>query len=327
LKSRPKVLVTRRLPDPAMDRLRSVFDLDVNRRERNLTAREILERIEDQDGLLCMLTDRIGKPVIAAGRSLRVIANYAVGYNNIDVRLCTERGISVTNTPGVLTETTADLAFALLISAARRIPEADRFMRAGRFKGWEPELFLGEDVFGKTIGIIGLGRIGQAVARRARGFDMRAVYYEPKRFGRGLEKKLGVEYRSLDRLLRESDFITIHLPLTPGTRHLISRREFALMKQTAILVNTSRGPVIDEPALVQALRGGRIAAAGLDVYEREPNLTARLAKLPNTVLLPHIGSATFATRTKMAMMCVENLVCVLVKGRKPPNLVNPQIYK
>jgi glyoxylate reductase len=327
LKSRPKVLVTRRLPDPAMDRLRSVFDLDVNRRERNLTAREILERIEDQDGLLCMLTDRIGKPVIAAGRSLRVIANYAVGYNNIDVRLCTERGISVTNTPGVLTETTADLAFALLISAARRIPEADRFMRAGRFKGWEPELFLGEDVFGKTIGIIGLGRIGQAVARRARGFDMRAVYYEPKRFGRGLEKKLGVEYRSLDRLLRESDFITIHLPLTPGTRHLISRREFALMKQTAILVNTSRGPVIDEPALVQALRGGRIATAGLDVYEREPNLTARLAKLPNAVLLPHIGSATFATRTKMAMMCVENLVCVLVKGRKPPNLVNPQVYE
>lgn len=327
MKSRPKVLVTRRLPDPAMDRLRSVFDLDVNRRERNLTAREILDRIKDQDGLLCMLTDRIGKPVIAAGRSLKVIANYAVGYNNIDVRLCTERGISVTNTPGVLTETTADLAFALLISAARRIPEADRFVRAGRFKGWEPELFLGEDVFGKTIGIIGLGRIGQAVARRARGFDMRAIYYEPKRFVRQVEKKLGVEYCSLDRLLRESDFITIHLPLTPATRHLISRREFALMKQTAILVNTSRGPVIDEPALVQALRGGRIAAAGLDVYENEPRLAAGLAKLPNAVLLPHIGSATIATRTKMAMMCMENLVCVLVKGRKPPNLVNPQVYE
>jgi glyoxylate reductase len=327
MKTRPRVLVTRSLPGPAIDRLKEVFRVEINRCDRGMTPVELISRIRDKDGLLCLLTDRVDKTAISAGSRLRVIANYAVGFNNIDVGAATERGIYVTNTPGVLTETTADLAFALLISASRRIPEADRFVRSGRFKGWEPELKLGMDVFGKTIGIIGLGRIGQAVARRARGFDMKVIYYEPKRFERSVEKKLRAEYRPLDRLLRESDFITIHLPLTAETRRLISRRKFALMKRTAVLVNTARGPVVDEPALAEALRKKRIFGAGLDVYENEPRLAAGLAVLPNVVLLPHIGSATFATRSKMAMMCVENLVCVLVKGRKPPNLVNPQVLR
>jgi glyoxylate reductase len=327
VKNKPKVLLTHRLPEPAIDRLRKYFRLDVNPYDRGMTSRELLARVRDKDGLLSLLTDTIDRKVVAAGKKLRVIANYAVGFNNIDLKAATVRKIAVTNTPGVLTETTADLTFALILAAGRRIAQADRFLRAGKFRGWSPELFLGEDVYGKTLGIIGLGRIGRAVARRARGFDMTVIYYEPKRFGRNLEREAGALYQALDALLRRSDFVTIHLPLTRETKHLISHREFAMMKKTAILINTSRGPVVDERALARALKTNRIAGAGLDVYEREPLVEPELRKSPNAVLLPHIGSATRATRTKMALMAADSIIAVLVKNKRPLNIVNPQIYE
>jgi glyoxylate reductase len=327
MKKKPKILLTRRLPKPAIDRLRKYFRLDVNPYDRGMTSRELLALVRDKDGLLSLLTDTIDRTVIAAGEKLRIIANYAVGFNNIDLKAATARKIAVTNTPDVLTETTADLTFALILAAGRRVAQADRFLRAGKFRGWSPELFLGEDVYGKTLGIIGLGRIGRAVARRARGFDMQVIYYEPKRFDRDLEREAGAVYQTLDALLRRSDFVTIHLPLTRETKHLISYREFAMMKKTAVLINTSRGPVVDERALALALRTNRIAGAGLDVYEREPSVEPELIRSPNAVLLPHIGSATRATRTKMALMAADSIIAVLVKNKRPTNIVNPQIYE
>ncbi|MCX7716173.1 MAG: D-glycerate dehydrogenase, partial [Endomicrobia bacterium] len=260
-------------------------------------------------------------------KNLKIIANYAVGFNNIDVKEATSRKIPVTNTPGVLTETTADLAFALLMSVARRIVESDRFLREGKFKGWAPMLFLGNDIYGKTIGIIGFGRIGQAVAKRALGFDMKVLYYDTNRVKPEIEKKYSAIYKSLSELLKESDFISIHVPLTQETYHLISDKEFDLMKPTSYLINTSRGPVVDEKALVRALKNKKIAGAALDVFENEPEVEAELIDMPNTVLVPHIGSATIETRTKMALMAAENIIAVLVENKIPPNIVNPEIYK
>jgi len=326
MKRKPWVLLTRCLPSAVMDRLRRSFILDVNRTDRSLGKRELMKRLPAVDGLLCMLTDRIDRAVIEVAPKLRVIANYAVGFNNVDLEAASRRNIFVTNTPGVLTETTADLTFGLILAASRRIAEGDTLVRAGKFKGWEPMLLLGSDVHGRTLGIIGLGRIGQAVARRGLGFNMRIIYYEPKRLALTVEHETGAQYRALNALLKESDIISIHLPLTPETRHLISDREFRLMKPDCVVVNTSRGPVIDERALVRALRRKLIAAAGLDVYEREPRLAAGLNRLPNAVLVPHIGSASLATRTEMGMVCVNNLISVLIKNRRPSNLVNPEAY-
>lgn len=305
----------------------------VGSKDRNLSCSELLEAVRGRDAIIPLLSDRIDEKVLdAASPPCRIIANYAVGYNNIDVPAATKRGVLVTNTPGVLTDTTADLAWALLMTAARRTAEADRFMRANcstgfpgwnGWSGWKPEEFLGVDVAGGTIGIIGAGRIGTEVARRATGFKMSILYCDVGP-NEALEREFGARRCDLDTLLEEADFVSVHVPLSDETHHLIGGREFALMKRTAVLVNTSRGPVVDEAALVEALRSGRIAAAGLDVYEREPELTPGLAALPNVVIVPHIGSATTETRAKMARMAAENVVAAL-EGRTPPNLVNTEV--
>jgi len=262
----------------------------------------------------------------AAGPQLKIIANYAVGFDNIDVDAATKRGIMVSNTPGVLTDTTADLAWALILATARRVVEGDKFLRHGKFKGWKPMLLLGTDVHHATLGIIGFGNIGKAVARRAIGFDMKVIYYSAHRAPLEVEEKLDVEYRSLDDLLREADFISIHVPLTKETQHLIGERELKMMKKEAYLINTARGPIVDEKALAKALKEGWIRGAGLDVFEREPEVEPELLELDNVVLLPHLGSASYDTRAKMATMAAENVVSAL-NGEVPPNLVNREVVK
>ncbi|HID90826.1 TPA: D-glycerate dehydrogenase [Candidatus Bathyarchaeota archaeon] len=320
-----KVFVTRRIPEPGLELLRKECEVTINPEDRVLAKDEIIKNVKGKDGLLCLLTDKIDAEVMDAEPKLKVISNYAVGYDNIDVEAATKRGIAVTNTPGVLTDAVADLAWALLMSIARRIVEADRFVRAGRWKGWAPMLMLGGAVHGRTLGIVGLGRIGSAVARRARGFDMKVLYHDVVR-REGLERELGLEHVPLEELLRRSDYVTLHVPLLPATYHLIGERELGLMKRSAYLINTSRGPVVDEAALARALEEGRIAGAALDVYEREPKVHESLLRLDNVVLVPHIGSATIETRTKMAMMAAENLLAVL-KGKIPPSLVNKEVLK
>jgi glyoxylate reductase len=257
---------------------------------------------------------------------LKVIANYAVGFNNIDIKAATERGIAVANTPGVLTETTADLAWALLMAVARRIVESDKFMRSGKFRGWAPMLYLGNDVHNKTLGVLGFGRIGRAVARRASGFNMRVLYSGGKRASEEDERTYNAVFCSLETLLRESDFISLHVPLTESTRHLIGGEQFDMMKESAILINTARGPVVDEKALVWALKERKIAGAGLDVYEQEPGFESELAEMDNVVMVPHIGSASVSTRTKMAMMVASGAIDVL-EGRMPAHLVNPEVWE
>jgi glyoxylate reductase len=277
------------------------------------------------DGLLPLLTETIDVEVMDAGENLKVVSNYAVGFNNIDVGAATERGIYVTNTPGILTDTTADCAFALLMAAARRIPEADRHVRAKKWiHAWGPSMFIGSDVNGKTLGVVGLGRIGSAVAKRARGFNMKIIYNDVSR-REDLEGELGITYRPLDEVLAESDFLSMHVPLTEETRHMIGEDQLSRMKRTAFLINTSRGPVVDENALYKALRDGVIAGAGLDVFEEEPiDPDSPLLQLDNVVLTPHIASASVETRTKMAVTAAINLVSVL-QGKEPPNLVNPEV--
>ena len=322
-----RILVTRRVPEAGLDVLRRFSpEVDLFPHDRAMTRAELFETIGDKDGLLCLLTDRIDKEFLDAAPKLRAIANYAVGFNNIDIDAATQRRIPVTNTPGVLTETTADLAWALLMDVARRLSEGDRFTRAGRFRGWAPMLLLGGDIHGKTLGIIGMGRIGQAVAKRASGFDMRILYTDVNSLPPEQETALSAAKTDLESLLRESDFVTIHVPLTKETRHLIGAKELKIMKSTAYLVNTSRGPVIDEKALADALVKKRIAGAGLDVFEREPHIEPELFNRNNVVLLPHIGSASAETRSRMAVIAAENLVAGL-KGEKPPNCLNPEIYK
>jgi lactate dehydrogenase-like 2-hydroxyacid dehydrogenase len=255
-----------------------------------------------------------------------VISNVAVGFDNVDVPAATAKGILVTNTPDVLTDTTADLAFALLLAAARRLVEGHHFVHSGQWTKWRIDLLVGQDVHHRTLGIFGMGRIGQAVARRARGFSMRLLYHDLRRAPEAVERELGVEYVEPEQLLREADFVSLHVPLSAETRHLIGARELSLMKPTAILVNSSRGPVVDEAALAEALAGRRIAAAGLDVFEREPQVEPLLLKLENVVLAPHIGSASVDTRLKMCMMAVENAAAA-VNGRRPPNLLNPEVWR
>lgn len=320
-----RILITRMLPGDALDRLTG-YKIVLHREDRAISRTELLEAIHGADGLLCLLTDTIDEEVMAAaGPDLKVIANYAVGYNNIDVAAATRRGIMVTNTPGVLTEATADMAWALLFAAARRVAEGDRLTRAGLFEGWSPTLLLGADIRRRTLGLVGLGRIGEAMVRPAQGFEMRVVYYDPQRRSPEDEAALGVAYLPLAELLAKADFVSIHVPLLPETRHLLDEEAFRSMKKTAILVNTSRGPVLDERALVKALREGWIAGAGLDVFEDEPRLAPGLAECERVVLAPHIASATWETRTRMAAMAVENLLAGL-EGRRPANLVNPEAW-
>lgn len=320
------VLVTRRIPDAGLDILSKEVDLDIYEGDAPVPRDELIRRIKGKHGLLCLLSDRIDRDVMeAAGPQLKIISNYAVGYNNIDVEEATRRGILVTNTPGVLTDATADLTWALIMACARRIPESDRFVREGKFVGWGPMLMLGYEVYGRTIGIIGLGDIGTAVARRARGFGMRILYHNRKRNIDG-EREVGAVYAPLDTLLRESDFVTIHVPLTPETFHLIGEKEIGLMKKNAILINVARGEVVDEKALISALKENRIAYAGLDVYENEPQINPELFSLDNVVLTPHTGSATYESRNRMAVMAAENLLAGL-KGKRPPNLVNTRVWK
>ncbi len=324
---RPKVLLTRRLPQPGIELLERHVDLFINPLDVSMSRQDMITGIKDKDGLICLLNDKVDAEVIDAAKHLKIIANYAVGYNNIDVQAATKRKIPITNTPGVLTETTADLTFALILSAARRIVEADRYLREGKFKGWAPMLMLGNDVYNRTLGIIGFGRIGRAVAQRAKGFHMKIIYYEPVKLSHDIEKKYSAEYRSIDDLLKESDFVTIHTLLVESTHHLISEKEFSLMKKTAYIINTARGPIVDEKALVRVLKERMIAGCALDVFENEPEVEKELIEMPNTVLVPHIGSASIETRTKMALMVAENVIAVLVQKGRAPNVVNPEIYE
>lgn len=318
------VFVTRRLPEPGIKMLEDRYEVEVNPYDRVLSKDEILTGVKDKDALLCLLTDTIDRDIIDAGSNLKIISNYAVGYNNINVDYATAKKIIVTNTPGVLTETTADLVFSLLMAVARRIPEGDRFMRKGKFKGWAPELMLGTDVHGKTLGIIGLGRIGVEVAKRAIGFDMEVIYYNSKRKP-DLEQELGVKSAELNELLQKSDFITLHVPLTSDTKGMIGKRELELMKSSAYLINTSRGEVVDEKALIAALRGKRIRGAGLDVFWGEPtDVNSELYGLENAVLAPHIGSASFETRSKMAEMAAQAIIDAL-EGKRPEHIVNSEV--
>jgi glyoxylate reductase len=314
------VFVTRQIPEPGLELLRKRCEIvDVNPEDRVLGKHELIQSIRGRDGVLCSLTDRIDAEVLEAARGTKGFANYAVGYDNIDVKRAAELGIQVTNTPGILTDATADLAWALLLAAGRRIAEGDRMMRAGEFGSWAPMMLLGADVVRRTLGIVGAGRIGSAVAMRSVGFRMRVLYCDTRR-NEEIERAVDAKRVDLSTLLRESDFVSLHVAFTPETHHLIGAPQLAMMKPTAVLINTSRGAVIDESALVAALRERQIAAAGLDVYEEEPRLKPGLAELPNVVLAPHIGSATIETRSRMALLAAENLIAML-EGRRPPNLV------
>jgi glyoxylate reductase len=318
--NKPKVFLTRELPAAVMARLAEEVELTVNPDDRVLSKEEIIEGVKGKDALLCLLTDPIDREVLSANPDLKIVANYAVGYNNIDVKAAAEMGIPVSNTPGVLTETSADLAFALIMAVSRRVVEADAYLRTGQWGGWGPLQFLGPDVYGSTLGIIGLGRIGKAVARRAKGFDMNVKYWNRTRLSMEEEQRENCEYMPLEELLQAADFVSLHVAYAPETHHLISQRELGLMKKGAVLINTSRGAVVDEKALVTALKEGEIWGAGLDVFEHEPEVEKELLTMKNVVLLPHLGSASVATRTKMGMIAIDNILAAC-KGEPIPNLV------
>jgi len=323
---RAKVLVTRELPEAAL-RLLGGHELDVHRGETPWSKAELMARLADKDALVCQLTQKVDAEVLAAGAKLRVVANVAVGYDNIDLGAATARGIAVTNTPGVLDETTADFTWALILGVARRVVEGDRLARSGEWRGWDLLLLVGADVHGKTLGILGLGRIGRRVAERARGFAMRVLYHDAVRAAAEVERELGLEWvETKEELLQQADFVTLHVPLLPETRHLISRAELSWMKPTAYLINASRGPVVDEAALAEALEKKQIAGAALDVFENEPTIHPKLLQQPTVLLAPHIASASVETRTRMAVMAAENVVAVL-SGRRPANLVNAEVWK
>jgi glyoxylate reductase len=322
---KPKVFLTRELPPKAMERLRKETELEMNKEDRVLTKGEIIQGLRGKDALLCLLTDLIDEEVLSANPDLQVVANYAVGFNNIDVEAATKLGIPVSNTPGVLTETSADLTFALILSVGRRIPESDKYLRTGQWKGWGPLQFLGTDIHGSTLGIIGMGRIGKALVKRAIGFGMEVKYWNRTRLTEEEEKLMGVKFLPFTDLLQEADFISLHVAYNQETHHLISAREFQSMKSTAVLINTSRGAVVDEKALVKALQSGQIWGAGLDVFENEPEVEPELLEMNQVVILPHLGSATIATRTKMAMIAIDNLLAV-IQGEPAPNLVNKEVY-
>ena len=322
--SLPKVYITRPLPTKAVERLAARYDVKMRGEDAPLDPAQLAESCREIEGLMATGV-RVSEDVVAQAPRLRAVANVGVGYDNIDVAACTRRRIPVTNTPDVLTETTADLAFALLLAAPRRLVECDRYVREGQWQSSRWELLWGSDIHGKTLGVYGLGRIGKAVVRRARGFSMRVNYYDVVRAAPALEEELGAQFVDRETLLREADFLTLHVPLTPETHHLIGARELSMLKPTAFLINAARGKCVDEAALVEALQAKRLAGAGLDVFENEPHVHPELLRLPNVVLAPHVGSATAQTRLAMAMLAVENLLAAL-EGRRPPNLVNPEIY-
>jgi len=318
------ILITRHLPEAAPSALRAAgHTLTLNPHDRPLTPAELLDLSATADALLLMLTDKIDAQFLEKRPNLKAIANYAVGYNNIDIPACTARKIGVSNTPGVLTNATAEIAWTLLMAAARRAGEGERLVRTKTWAGWEPLQLLGMDVVGRTLGLIGAGRIGARVAKMAAGFDMKLLYHNRK--PNPDMEALGAQFVPLNTLLALSDFISLHVPLSDATRHLLGPAQFKLMKPTAILINTARGPVIDEAALVAALQSKTIFAAGLDVYEHEPALHPGLYELDNAILLPHLGSATIETRNKMAHMAADNLLAMLA-GKRPPNPVNPELW-
>jgi glyoxylate reductase len=322
---KPKVLATRPLFPAAQEILNATCDVDYWTVPERISREELLRRIKDKEALVCLLTEKVDLTLLSAAPKLRIASNVAVGFDNIDVSACTKRGVVATNTPGVLDETTADFAWTLLMAVARRVIEGEALARSGNWKGWDLDQLVGTDVWGKTLGIVGFGRIGKAMARRALGFNMRVLYADAVRAPETVEKELRAEYKGISDLLSQSDFVSIHVPLLPETRGLFDASRFHKMKPTAFLINTSRGPVVDEAALVHALEAGKIAGAALDVFENEPFIHAGL-KRSNVVLAPHIASASIETRTKMACMAAQNVVALFTRQR-PPNMLNPEVFK
>jgi lactate dehydrogenase-like 2-hydroxyacid dehydrogenase len=323
---KPRILVTRATFDDVIDKLRERFEVEDNQKDdAPWGADELRRRLADKDGVLPTGSDRIDAALLDAAPRLKAVCNIAVGYNNIDIAACNARGIVATNTPGVLDETTADTTWVLLMAAARRITEAERWLRAGNWKGWKNDQFLGVDVHHATLGIVGMGRIGQAIAQRAKGFSMRVIYHNRKRLPAKIERATGARYVSLEKLLKDSDFVSLNMPYSPSSHHLIGAAQLALMKRTAVLVNAARGGVVDDAALIAALKEKRIAAAGMDVFEGEPKFNPGFLELDNVALAPHIGSATRATRTAMALLAAKNLTAAL-SGKRPPNLLNPEAW-
>ncbi len=328
---RAKILVTQKVPDPAYPLLEAIGDVEANMEEGIIWSyEELLRHGAGHEYIYCLLTDNIDarflEACVVGTPRLKMVANMAVGFNNIDVDAATRLGIAVSNTPGVLSDTTADLAFALLMATARRIPEAERYLRAGKYKGWGPLLFCGAEVHGSTLGLIGVGRIGKIMAKRASGFDMKVIYYDVYRLSPEEETTYHLTYMPMDDVLRQADFVSVHTPYMPSTHHLIGEREFHTMKPSGILINTARGPIVDENALARALQDKTIAAAGVDVFENEPAVEPDLLAMENVVLLPHIASASLKTRTLMATMASDNIVAHY-HGQRPPNIVNPEVLR
>ena len=323
---KPRIVITREVFDDAIDFLQQHCEVDANQADAPYTPDALAAKLSNAQGLMCALTDRVDAGLIARSPQLKAVANIAVGYNNIDVPACTARGIQVTNTPGVLDDSTADLAFALMLATARRITEVEAYIRKGEWTGWKLKQWLGVDVHHATLGIVGMGRIGQAIARRAYGFEMKLIYHNRKRAAPEIEQRVNATYASLDELLAQADFVILQMPYSPQTHHLIGAKELAKMKPGAILINSTRGGVVDDKALIEALKNGVIRAAGLDVFEGEPKLDAGFLTLQNVVLVPHIGSSTEAARRAMAMTAAKNLVAAL-SGAEPPNLVNAEALR
>jgi glyoxylate reductase len=319
--SKPAILSTRPLFPAARTILDEHFDVDYWKPSERISREELLKRVADKEGLVCLLTEKVDDELLSAAPKLRIASTVSVGYDNIDVAACTKHKVVATNTPGVLDDTTADFAWTLLMAIARRLLEGDAWMRSGTWPGWDLDQLLGGDIWRKTLGVLGFGRIGRGVARRARGFEMRVLYSDAVRASAEVEKELNAEFVDRDRLFRESDFISVHVPLLPDTRHLISKDNLEKMKRTAFLVNTSRGPVVDEAALAEALENKKIAGAALDVFEHEPKVNPALLMRKDVILTPHIASASVETRTKMAVMAANNVVA-LFEGRRPPNALN-----
>jgi glyoxylate reductase len=322
---RAKVFATRPLFDAARQVMQDKCDVEYYTQPERITREELFKRIPEKQGLVCLLTERVDDQLLRAAPKLKIVANVAVGYDNIDVPACTKRGVAVTNTPGVLDETTADFAWTLMMAVARRLGEGEALARSGNWKGWDLDQLVGTDVWGKTLGLVGFGRIGRAMARRAGGFKMKVLYTDVQRVDESVEKEFNAEYRDFNTLLAEADFVSVHVPLSEDTRGLFEAAKFYRMKPTAYLINTSRGPVVDEAALVAALDAKKIAGAALDVYENEPFIHPGL-KRPNVVLAPHIASASIETRTKMSVIAAEN-VRDFFENKKPANILNPEVIK